>query len=232
MEKYQIITDKEILQDFIDNHLPDLQEDETYYVCLFARSKYCKWVNHISSDKAQLKRFTSNKERLIEKIEQLEIEVGKWKQRGKPIPQEALALYITINPRSLTKAGRAAALQLVDLISKPYTGWNPHQQVMSEIHKAISRKIYIDFDFDDADYKHYNFEIILGKGSYKILQTRGGFHLLVQPDKIPKKWLNEWYKAIADLPEVDVKGDNMIPIPGTYQGGFTPKFIKYEMGKI
>lgn len=45
---------------------------------------------------------------------------------------------------------------------------------------------------------------------------------------VPKMWGKDWYriiqKAYGDY--VDQTGDNMIPIPGTYQGGFTPKFIE------
>jgi hypothetical protein len=221
---YQVITDTEKLQQFIE-WLPELKPDEKYYLCLFARNKYCKELTHIKTDKAQLKRFVSDKERMFHKIRQLEAPLGAYRQREFDVPQEALALYITVNPRNMMKATVNTMVKLAYSIRDQNIMMNPHQEVMSEIQKAKSRTCYVDFDIDSKDGTFAGLhEVIGGSANYKILETRGGFHLLVDPSSVEERFKKTWYQKLASSLHVDQVGDNMIPVPGTFQGGFTPTF--------
>ncbi len=223
---YKIIRDEQKLRDFID-WLPPLSKNETYYVSLFARSKYCKGIAQISQDKQQLKRFTSSKERLFEKIKQLECEVGSYVQKGVAIPQEALAVYINPNPRDMEKAAKASLIRFAELITKPYTGYNPHQEVMTEIQKSVGKKIYFDLDFDHVDYETTMLEVkkCINIDAVTSLMTRGGFHLLIELSKIEKQFEKSWYKNMTSIAGIDVRGDNLIPVVGCTQGDFVPYFV-------
>lgn len=217
---YKIIEDEAKLRHFID-WLPELQDNETYYVSLFARNKYAP---ELKGDKAQLKRFTSSKEYLFDKIKQLECELGAYKIKGVAIPQNALALYITPNPRDLEKASKNALIRFAELITKPYNGYNPHQEVMTEIQKAHSRKIFFDLDFDNVDLDQTLEKIkdFINMDCVHIVKTRGGFHLLVELAKMDKAFEKNWYKNLTSLEGCDVRGDNLLPVVGCAQGGFVP----------
>lgn len=221
---YKIILDEERLKTFID-WLPELSNKEAYYVCLFARAKYAPGIV-LSSGQTQLKRFTSNKEHLLSKIKQLECPVGSYTYKGQTLPQESLALYINPNPRDLEKATKNALIKFAHLITKPYTGYNPHTEVLSEIQVSHSRKPFMDFDFDNVDFKDVlNFikeKDIINLDAVIIVKTRGGFHLLVELQKINNKYQKSWYQSISNMEGVDMKGDGLLCVPGCVQGGFSP----------
>lgn len=225
MDYYKIITDRSALISFID-WLPDLGENERYYLSLFARKKYTPNLIK-SNDKTQLKRFTSSKERMLTKIEQLEIPLNRWKLKDISAPQESLVLYIMPNPRCMKKATQAMGKKCWDLNRSD--NFNLHQEAMSCIQRSKSYTKYVHFDLD-VEHNTVDFNSILAKigvpyAAYHILQTRGGYHLLIDPRLVPKQAGN-WHKAIRDSFEgIDQHGDQMMPVPGTIQGGFTPKFI-------
>lgn len=230
---YKVITNESLLKDFI-SWLPSLRENEIYYLCLFARNKYCKHVKHISSDKSQLKRFTANKNNMFDKIKQLEIELDCYYQVKNgikiSIPQEALALYVTVNPRDIIKATYESIKHLTNCLQKNNIGFNPYQEVLSKIQQSYSRKIYLDLDFDIEKEKFTDtknkIESFINKSCLTFLETRGGFHCLIELSKINPEYKTTWYKNITSLEGIDMNSDNMIPVVGTYQGGFTPKFVE------
>jgi len=233
MSTYKIIHDEKALKEFIE-WLPQLQKDEVYYCSLIARSKYCKEISHIRSDKSQLHRFTATKDYLFNKIQRLECALNSYTHKGKVVPQEALAVYINVNPRNLVTAAESSLIRLANLISKPYTGYNPQAEVMSIIQKSRSRRIYLDLDFDLDTQEEIDDNIqkikeaidldSLDENPLTILRTRGGFHALLNLGLMPKK-NQTWYKNVTALKGIDIKGDNLIPVPGCTQGNFTPYFL-------
>lgn len=222
---YEIIKDPQALMDFI-NWLPDLEPHECYYIALFARKKY-----HFSAknDKTQCKRLTAtSKEWLIRKIRQLECPIGTYVNKdGSRIHEDSLALYISINPRSLPSAQKVLIKKLADTLSENLTHLNPSSLAMSSIQKSKSRTVFVDFDFDEVEFESisYLFKGQINKEAYFRIKTRGGFHLMVSPSKVHEKYKKTWYNYIASFASCDVKGDNLIPVPGCTQGGFTPILI-------
>ena len=238
---YKVIADETILDDFIES-LTELKDDEVFYMCLFARSKYLTeeqkgTMSHIKSDKAQLKRVICNKKTMKNKLMQMECPLGSYVQYktnvpDNPVPQEALAVYLTINPRSLRKATGNSLSKFVDmLVRNDMAFFNPSNFAMSEIQRSVvNKKPYAIFDidekFEEADLKE-RIKKHLGDSDYRILETRGGYHIIVSLQNIDSKIKSSWYLGIQSEfgEELDQAGDIMIPIPGTYQGMFIPKFI-------
>ncbi len=229
---YQIIADEVALLDFV-NWLPELSENETFLVALFARKKYSNGTIK-SNNQTQLRRFSSKKDRLIDNIRQLELPVGAWKMKQEIAPQEALALYISLNPRCMRKATELMGKKCWDLMNSQ--NYNLQSEALSCIQKSKSRTVYVDFDIDDKeiDIDELWLDSEVGKGNYKIVETRGGYHVLVQPDKASnyrKSTFNDdrWYQLIQEKYPVDQAGDQLIPVVGAYQGGFIPKFVSRKI---
>lgn len=231
MDHYKIIYDETALLDFI-NWLPELKANQKFMVALFARKKYDDSIK--SSDKTQLKRFTANKKTLCNKIKALEIPMGYWKLKDNtPVSQRSLVLYIMPNPRCMKKATELMGKACWDLIKSE--NYNLHAEALSCIQKAKGDTIYVDFDIDSKDVDLSILDKIFPQNDmykcYNILETRGGYHILIDPKQASKaRSLNEikkanWYNEVKNAFEVDQCGDQFIPMPGCCQGGFIPKML-------
>ena len=235
---YQIIVDESVLNDFI-SWLPDLKDHERYYCALFGRKKYAEeaGLKSIKSDNQQLGRFIARKNKIVEKIRHLEIAQGRYLQKGVVMPQEALAMYITPNPRDLRKASYKSISAISEMLLNQ-NNFNVHNEVLSQIHQSKSYTAYVHFDIDNKDFDVHVLQRYVNVEALKVMQTRGGYHILVDPNKVSTKYQQTFYKNIMSIEGIDVvskrrkseyseddEADFMLPIAGTYQGGFMPKFV-------
>lgn len=223
---YQIIVDEKALDQFIE-FLPDNLSTEVYYICLFGRHKYDPQFPN-SKDSGQLSRVVARKSEIKEKLRRMEVPIGSYSRDGVVASQQSLAAYIGLNPRNLIKANKNLMVTLVNRIADGDMEFNPISAATTEIHRAVGRKFFVDFDYDNIEVTQYlsEFERILPCNTYSVLKTRGGFHLIVDLEKI-KGVKTNWHKELSALPGCDVKGaDNLTPVPGCTQGGFVPYFVE------
>jgi len=227
-ETYMVVMDQDELDKFI-GWLPDTKKGETYYFSLLARNKYMRdlGIGTMKSDKHQCARWVAGKDRMLLKLLQTESPIGSYAVKGLEVPQEALAAYVTVNPRSHVKAAKLALKRLADVVADGEDNPNVYQESLTALHKAMSRKVFVDIDFDGVVLGH-TLARLRGKinpGCLSVVTTRGGFHLLVELGKVDGQYVETWYRDVASLPGADIIGDNMLPIPGTYQGGYIPRLL-------
>lgn len=224
-QTYKVVSDTQALADFI-NWLPQLQAGETYYCALLARSKYVRdlGLGTFNSDRHQCSRFLSNPDRLAAKIKQTEAPLGSYVIKDIEIPQEALAFYMNVNPRSHLKAQPLMAEKIIASLATRSTDVNLQQMAMTAVHRTVGRKLFVDFDFDDVDISDIikNVRDAINPEAVSVVTTRGGYHTLVRLDAVEQKFKNAWYKCFRSVAGVDVVGDTLLPVPGTIQGGFVP----------
>ena len=223
---YEIIKDEAKLDSFIAM-LPDTLEDEVFYLSLFGRRKWCEAFPNMRDEK-QISRFTARKDEIKEKIARLACPLGTYMWQGMPIPQEAIGMYIALNPKNLRRANKNLLIEMAKKIASGETNFNPIGLATTEIHKAGDRKFFVDFDFDGVNPEDYVKMVgeILPVGSFELMKTRGGFHLLVKLDKVKGHPNKKWYQQLSALYGIDVRGTGTLtPVAGCCQGGFTPYFL-------
>lgn len=247
-----LIIDKEQFDKFI-SILPDLKNDEVYFISLAARNKYLNESERIYYGLGRTEMFSrsiirnkDNFEYVLSKLESsLQYKLTKNKCK---IPEKTLVVYVNINPSSMIKAYFALMQEmnkeLHDITFALQNNKQPNysgihlldRKLMNCIQRARSRKVYIDIDFDIKD----NFYIVnnlltelsIRQILYFLIQTKSGYHVLIDLESMKDKKFNLNYEVqkcnqmtVLHYGEVIINSNGMVPIPGTLQAGELVKII-------
>lgn len=236
METYQIIWSEDEINGFLD-WIPELGENQVLLLSLMARKKYHQQLIK-SNDKAQLKRLTTNKDRFIQKLRTLEVPLGRYLLSEIEAPQEALVAYVSVNPKCQLKAAKTLCKRLLDIIFDQAKGFNVQSEALSALQKSKAVSNFVVFDVDDENIdltKIYEvFPKPICKDVVRVIQTRGGCHILVKVEAIKQIHLSpqslliskQWYKQLESKFKVDQAAKpDFSPIPGTIQGGHKVRML-------
>ena len=234
---YDILRDRAEVQRFTDIVVPDLDEDEALVLLLMARRKYLSVEEQDAlslGNSVVLRRDTlSRKDQLLPRVRELVAERGAFTDRdGRPLPEHAFGVYLTLNPRSHRKA---AVATIKDLADRLYEGGRIRvdEVAASHLHKAVSRKPYLDFDIDLGDGDSLDATLAdiaasLGSTPHHVIETRGGAHVVVPTQRLDPAVKKSFYGDVTSLGarmngEIEVQNDAMVPVPGTCHGGTMPR---------
>ena len=239
---YKLIHNLENLNKFIEL-LPELKENESYFLILIARKKWNPDANIPSAYK--LKRECVTKEKIVRTIKQWETEIGTYTTNdGIVIPNENLGVYIAYNPKNQYKATFDLVKKCLESIEKGNKVINVKSMANDVIQSSNGSKNFIDIDVDIKEGEDYLEVIkfiksIVNEQRLTFVKTNGGFHCLInmnelfiaegtnKPISIPisDKHGNNWYPKIQEHPfksELNIMSHDLMPLVGCNQGKFIP----------
>ncbi len=242
---YSLVYDTGRVLEFFENVMPKTNKGEAHMVSLLARKKY------IPEDNADLRKDLKDSAigstiikpigdagitplRYLRALRRFNVPIDCYvtKRTEMSIPEVCLSLYTTINPRSLDK-GIAQGLStcLEDNLHGRLNSSKVISTLESSVQKSVSKKHYIDIDIDTKDRKTVqDMSDYLNEHKYHVVETRGGYHFLVDIKEAEKSNSKSWYTNLQGECQrhidaknnalVEFKPDTLCPIPGTLQGGF------------
>jgi hypothetical protein len=167
--------------------------------------------------------FKASPSYFLNRIKRYEVEVGSYKDHDKEIPEDCFAIYSSTNPCSGKKSVGKFVEECVQsfIQDKKRIFEHPHRELDSFIMSTNERVNILTMDIDcKEDYKEVKeFLITENIPTLAVIETRGGYHVLVKPDnnisKLQKKFGGK----------IQIK-NLYCPIPGTLQGGFPVRFVE------
>lgn len=248
VEIYRCVADEAEVLKFASILLAPLSATEKDYVMLvqpIARRKYNPLVPSAALKLARTIIEDADPKHFLKMLRRYEVTTNNTYMmqmkdgKEKPIPNDALVFYITVNPRSQYNALLKTLTDISEHVYKINAGHKlppfPHVQsiLKTHMHKcaALSRFVDIDFDVDHKDVpkqktvmEFFEKEMLWPSIAMTIC-TRGGFHVLFHVSKLSGEQRQQMHIYGKKTKLFSVDNDSQVPIPGTYQGGHVVRMI-------
>jgi len=257
---FQFLINPLELEKFFNLVLPDLTQEEVYFLSLSARNKYLTEEEREIYSCGRTEMFERKIIRehdwmkFLRTIKKYECSDGAYTGRtGLTLPEKCLILYININPCNMVRAYKLFQDEMneniLNLITKSGSGLDFFKHMdrlmMNAIQKSKGTRHYIDIDIDAKDITNTEFwEAIKGiAGKFKenglkffVIKTKGGVHFLLKRRTINFNYtlvIKEYNHPEESNPIKEIKRNNndMIPLPGTSQAGY-PVEVYYELSNF
>lgn len=236
----KLIYDEKQIEKFLN--LISLQNEELYLATLFTRNKH---ISKEDRERLDLPRSHTLGHTTSDTVRGLIKNLYRWEtnpngfltKTGDSIPNEALNMYMSINPVSPLKAypefNRIVTEYLLELSHAP-----KKQNIIDRIkkmdklmltcmHHAYTRKVFIDVDIDSKD--KYNEHLLkfekelTDKGvKFKVVETHGGLHYLLECSSIKYNYnttIDSLKQEWEGYDDIMINPNNQLPLPGTLQYG-------------
>lgn len=206
-ETYSLIKNEDETKHFIEKVLQSLNNDEVYIVILTARKKYCPTIS--SSMEVVSRDIIRNNDtnKIMRKLKKMSIVEGLYTDKNEDIiPNEAFALYILPEPRSMLKAYKEFNININEWMCQDLLSDEKNLELyrkldlklFSAIHRSKSKSNYFILDVDKKD------EELLAK-IFKnvednerdikfITEIRGGYHVILNRNNQTGKVIHEIMK--------------------------------------
>lgn len=261
----QIIYDESIVRKFIDEVLPKAGDLEQYFVSLSCRKKYLTPEDRLlfTSTNAEMfhQQIASTKSGLFSAILKCQTPKEAFQTKsGFIYPMYAMVCYINLFTSStilaLEEFNSIMNRNMMQLVNNSLEGKDcasakkainrAYKTYVDCVQRAKGTSLYVDIDFDiSKDYKYIMdkfVQAISAQGvSGFVIETRGGFHVLMKRDTIHYNYNTDIANAVNAYTNDAIVRDNvlknweivnntkhsMVACPGTLQAGFPVSYYSF-----
>jgi hypothetical protein len=256
-EYFNLISDEKELTRYFEEIMPPLESQETYFFSLSARNKYLTEEEREELCLGRTEMFerrtlrTYDYQKFIRLIHKFECNPAAYTTKNNSIiPSKCIICYVNINPSNMLKAytefNYVMQEYILELSLNALNGRSLDdisdrlsridRLLLDKIQKARGRRVWIDIDFDVPKnsplLSEYIKELKENQIKFEVIDTHSGYHILLKRETIKYNYLKtlEVFDRIASEVGGEIKQNKneMVPLPGTFQGGYPVRIVTEE----